>query len=200
MLQEDKIIAQHEANRICGRGFYCPSKGVYKITRVKQGRCYGKPSLMAIALWKPNINDSYELTTRFEIQLESFKQNAKGDQIALLEPTEILYREIVVTGGSHSIGEPFLLTFDILEKVTLTLDEINFCFGGCDFNSDYDTDYDEPEESYIQISNQSKQIGLIEYANALLANGLDYGEEIQDLLEENEDILLLEAIDRLNEC
>ncbi|WP_029275092.1 hypothetical protein [Pedobacter borealis] len=195
MLKQDYIIAQYEANKVSGRGFYCPSKGVYKIMRVKQGKCYGKPSLMAIALWKPSIDDSYELTTRFEIQLESVKQNAKGDQVALMETSEILYREIIVTAGSYSIGEPFILTFEILEKVVMTLDEIDFCFGGCGFNSDDD----DPEKYYAHKCAISEEYELIEYANALLANGLDYVEEIQDLLEENEDILLLEAIDRLNE-
>jgi hypothetical protein len=120
MLNNTKIVALYEANKVHGRSHLDPRKGIYKVKSIHQGNCFGKPATLATANWKRNDNDAYT-EDYFTVQLETLKVG-----LSPLNTTNIVGREIKITSATwHPLVPIFCVTWEILPKEKSMVDKLN---------------------------------------------------------------------------
>jgi len=119
-MQNSKMNAQYEANRVEGRSHIDPRKGYYKILSTFQDQAFKKHAEKAKVNWKLSIEDDYS-TDEHIIQIETFK---KG--LTTLDTSNIIGKEIKVLSASwYAVNKEFIVNFEILTPKQEALDRIN---------------------------------------------------------------------------
>ncbi|MCX2451115.1 hypothetical protein OQX61_07505 [Pedobacter sp. PLR] len=117
------ILAQqalYEANKVTGRGKFCPRIGTYRIIDIFKSTCYGKPALMANVKWKLNPTDDYDGDFTVQIQLESF---TSADAI---DKENWHHREVRVTDAMYTKDkQQFTLEWELLPIQSISIDALN---------------------------------------------------------------------------
>ncbi|MGM9478834.1 hypothetical protein ACS5PU_20590 [Pedobacter sp. GSP4] len=96
------IEAFYNSLQVNEKRTYCPRIGIYLILETYSGRCYDKDALMAKCNWRATEADIYQASFVVEIQMESFKNRATTEQLAIINSRELIGREIEVNISEES--------------------------------------------------------------------------------------------------
>lgn len=115
-----QLQALYEANKVTGRGKFCPRIGTYRIVDIYQSTCYGKQALMANAIWKLDLTDDYNDDFVVQVQLESFTGADASDK------ENWHYREVTVTHAVYTEQlKQFTLEWELLPIKVISVDALN---------------------------------------------------------------------------
>lgn len=112
--------ALYEANKVTGRGEFCPRIGTYRIIDIYKSICYGKPALMANVKWKLNPTDYYDDDFIVKVQLESF------NSAHAIDKENWHYREIRIIDATYAKDkQEFTLEWELLPIQSISIHALN---------------------------------------------------------------------------
>lgn len=146
------IEAFYKSLQVNEKRTYCPRIGIYQILETYSGRCYDKDALMAKCNWRATEADIYQDSFVVEIQMESFKNRATTEQLAIINSGELNGREIEVNISEESpitrklrIKWRFIESENALDKLNDKLrsnQSVEFDLGDATNGLDLDTNHE----------------------------------------------------------